>query len=97
MPISIPITQPSGVVTTYHRVQIGNQDYKGSGAVAIVSEYLDAKSTTFVNQVTVDVSPMLQLSVPTPPAGMLSGDFMVLCTEQYLITIAPFQGGTIVS
>jgi len=74
MPISLNITQPTGVIATYHIVFGGNYKLiQGALLSADVSSYLSQAAFSsgdqpLINQ-RIDVSFVLPTNAPTPPSG----------------------------
>ena len=110
MPISLNITQPTGVVATYHVINGGA--FGQTSLTARVNSYLS--QTTFaagdlpVSSVQVDCSAVLGVAAPTPPTGATTAQAVFGIVEGFLIaqqtpnpdgslTNGTFYGGTIVS
>jgi len=100
MPISVNITQPSGVVATFHMVM--NEQAENAAVVTgncIVNSYLSDPRTSGIAPLATaqyDIGPMLNspASVITPPAGGTIAQVIAGMIEQYLIaqqTAAPLQ------
>ena len=110
MPISLNITQPTGVVATYHVVSGGG--FGKTSLTASVSSYLNqetyAAGDSPVSSEQVDCSAVLGTAAPTPPTGATTAQAVFGIVEGFLIaqqtpnpdgslTNGTFYGGTIVS
>ena len=110
MPISLNITQPTGVVATYHVVSGGG--FGKTSLTASVSSYLNqetyAAGDSPVSSEQVDCSAVLGTAAPTPPAGATTAQAVFGIVENFLIAEqstnaqgqvvnGTFYGGTIVS
>lgn len=102
MPIQCSIAQPSGVVATYHVVTSIPDDFLGAKATCYVNSYLDqahyasAPASPIVSSSN-DISAVLTQVPPTPAEGATVQQIITSIAEQYLLTVAPFTGGTQVS
>ena len=101
MPISLNITQPTGVVATYHKVTA----YSGGDTNLIASVYSYLSQEAFaagdqpISTQGLDVGAILSQPATNPSAGATIKDVVFGILENALISIpqGPFTGGTIVS
>lgn len=97
MSISLPLTQPTGVVATYHKVTGGG--YSPTSVTVMVLSFLDNQHTDAqgfapVAETRIDVSAVLGMPAVTPSTGATFESVFFGGLDQFLVaqqTPAPIQ------